>query len=444
MCYKFIFLSTFILIGSARSSNPVAPLSFSQSSLSTSDTLNGIVFTFAVSQDTLGIFDTLNMTLSALNQTSQNDTIPVSDYLYRWLLVNDKGITISGGPTVINNLIYNVVVSPNQSATLYRIGYPMADIFNSPIEPGTYSLTWNLWNELSFQLNLVCGRSKNEIVDSLGISSPIYPLRVGNRWMYQTWYQFPNTVIQGDTVAQTVVGEELLDGEKWFLVRSDFNGDQLMTVRQDGIYTYIQNFKEAVLRYKYPAVSNEQYNSAYELWTGYADSLVPFQMSVDSINEPISTPSGSYQCNKYHFPEVIVSIGNASTEVGSEDMFLSNVGPVKIVGGNEYIELISFAEIITKVTNARNAAPDAFQLFQNYPNPCNPSTTISFTLPRQSIVSLKVYDILGREVSTLVSGEMQAGNYTRQWNAENMPSGVYFYRLQAGTYSETKKLLLLR
>jgi hypothetical protein len=57
---------------------------------------------------------------------------------------------------------------------------------------------------------------------------------------------------------------------------------------------------------------------------------------------------------------------------------------------------------------------------------------------------LKVYDILGREVSTLVSGEMQAGNYTRQWNAENMPSGVYFYRLQAGTYSETKKLLLLR
>ena len=162
MRYKFIFLSTFILIGSARSSNPVAPLSFSQSSLSTSDTLNGIVFTFAVSQDTLGIFDTLNMTLSALNQTSQNDTIPVSDYLYRWLLVNDKGITISGGPTVINNLIYNVVVSPNQSATLYRIGYPMADIFNSPIEPGTYSLTWNLWNELSFQLKLVCGRSKNE------------------------------------------------------------------------------------------------------------------------------------------------------------------------------------------------------------------------------------------------------------------------------------------
>ena len=315
----------FTFINTARSSNPVAPLAFSQSFIDTSDTLNGIVFTFAVSHDTLGIFDTLSMTLTAFNQTSQNDTIPVSDYLYKWSLVNDKGITISGGPTVISNLIYNVVVSPNQSAVLYRSGYSMADIFNSPIEPGTYLLTWNLWNELSFQLNLVCGRSKNEIEDSLGISSPIYPLKVGNRWMYRTWYQFPNTVIQGDTVAQTVVGEELLNGEKWFLVRSDFNGDQLMTVRQDGIYTYIQNFKEAVLRYKYPAVSKEHYNSAYELWTGYADSLVPFPMSVDSINELISTPSGSYQCSKYHFPEVIVSVENSSTEVGSEDMFLSNV-----------------------------------------------------------------------------------------------------------------------
>ncbi len=167
-------------------------------------------------------------------------------------------------------------------------------------------------------------------------------------------------------------------------------------------------------------------------------------MSVDSINELISTPSGSYQCSKYHFPEVIVSVENSSTEVGSEDMFLSNVGPVKIVGGNEYRELISFAETITEVTNAPKAAPDAFQLFQNYPNPFNPATTISFTLPSRSLVSLKIFDIVGREVSTIVSGELQAGSYTRQWNAAAFSSGVYFYRLQAGTYSETKKLLLLK
>jgi hypothetical protein len=85
-----------------------------------------------------------------------------------------------------------------------------------------------------------------------------------------------------------------------------------------------------------------------------------------------------------------------------------------------------------------------FVLNQNYPNPFNPMTTISFILPSKSFVSLKVFDLLGKEVTTIVSEEMPAGNYSRQWNANGMPSGVYFYRLQAGSYTETKKLILLR
>jgi hypothetical protein len=89
-------------------------------------------------------------------------------------------------------------------------------------------------------------------------------------------------------------------------------------------------------------------------------------------------------------------------------------------------------------------APKSYAVYQNYPNPFNPTTSISFDIPSRSVVSLKVFDLLGREVSTIVSGELQAGRYTRQWNATDISSGVYFYRLQAGTYSETKKLLLLK
>jgi hypothetical protein len=86
-----------------------------------------------------------------------------------------------------------------------------------------------------------------------------------------------------------------------------------------------------------------------------------------------------------------------------------------------------------------------FALNQNYPNPFNPTTNISFSIPSKSFVSLKVFDLLGREVATLVSEEMLAGNHSRQWNAINIPSGVYFYRLQAGSsYNETKKLILLK
>jgi hypothetical protein len=89
-------------------------------------------------------------------------------------------------------------------------------------------------------------------------------------------------------------------------------------------------------------------------------------------------------------------------------------------------------------------APLHFALEQNYPNPFNPSTTISFSLPSISFVSLKIFDLLGREVATVVSEEMSAGKYTKQWNANGMPSGIYYFRLQAGSFSESKKLVLLR
>jgi hypothetical protein len=85
-----------------------------------------------------------------------------------------------------------------------------------------------------------------------------------------------------------------------------------------------------------------------------------------------------------------------------------------------------------------------FDLCQNYPNPFNPTTTISFNLPSRSFVSLKVFNLLGREVATIVSEELSEGKYLRQWKAGDMASGVYFYRLQAGSFTETKKLLLLK
>ncbi|MBI3766091.1 MAG: T9SS type A sorting domain-containing protein, partial [Ignavibacteriales bacterium] len=98
---------------------------------------------------------------------------------------------------------------------------------------------------------------------------------------------------------------------------------------------------------------------------------------------------------------------------------------------------------VTEVKN-RTVAPIEFALQQNYPNPFNPATTISFNLPSKSFVSLKVFNALGEEVSVLLSEVLPAGTYAPQWNAENLASGVYFYRLQAGNLVETRNLLLLR
>jgi len=94
--------------------------------------------------------------------------------------------------------------------------------------------------------------------------------------------------------------------------------------------------------------------------------------------------------------------------------------------------------------SSNSTLPKSIDLFQNYPNPFNPSTKISWQLPVGSPASLKVYDILGREVATLVNEFKLAGKYETEFNAEALPSGVYFYRIQAGSFVETKKMILLK
>jgi len=100
-------------------------------------------------------------------------------------------------------------------------------------------------------------------------------------------------------------------------------------------------------------------------------------------------------------------------------------------------------ETITSVAN-ETLLPANFVLNQNYPNPFNPTTTISFSLPSKSFAKLKVFDVLGREVAALLSEELAAGTYSKQWDASGLPSGVYFYRIQAGSFIETRKLILLK
>jgi hypothetical protein len=97
----------------------------------------------------------------------------------------------------------------------------------------------------------------------------------------------------------------------------------------------------------------------------------------------------------------------------------------------------------------RDLTPEAFALSQNYPNPFNPTTEIQFTIVNRLLTIVKVFDVLGREVATLVNEVKEPGTYTVQFsanggNGSNLASGVYFYRLQAGSFVQTKTLLLLR
>ena len=100
--------------------------------------------------------------------------------------------------------------------------------------------------------------------------------------------------------------------------------------------------------------------------------------------------------------------------------------------------------IISTSIDRSEEVPDNFVLSQNYPNPFNPSTVISYQLPVNSLVSLKVFDMLGREVSVLVDGMQSAGLHMVEFNASNIPSGIYIYRLEAGNTSLTRRMTLLK
>jgi hypothetical protein len=127
-------------------------------------------------------------------------------------------------------------------------------------------------------------------------------------------------------------------------------------------------------------------------------------------------------------------------------------------GGGEYMGSISIkgavvngelygdtTQIITSVFDLEEPSSNSnYKISQNYPNPFNPSTTISYSIPKAEFVTLKVFDILGRETASLVNESKEAGNYSLTFNAGNIPSGIYFYKLTSGSFMATKKLILLK
>jgi hypothetical protein len=138
----------------------------------------------------------------------------------------------------------------------------------------------------------------------------------------------------------------------------------------------------------------------------------------------VSQPGGTtYNINGVSFTDA-----NTGTAVGSYGIILRTTN-----GGLTFVE----EELL-------NQMPSKFLLSQNYPNPFNPVTKIKYTVPQLSIVTIKVFDILGNEIEVLINEEKPAGIYEIKWNAANLSSGVYLYQLRAGNFIKTNKMILLR
>jgi Secretion system C-terminal sorting domain len=136
--------------------------------------------------------------------------------------------------------------------------------------------------------------------------------------------------------------------------------------------------------------------------------------------------------------------GHGTTNAPQSYRYSDNTVSGKIVYRLKQIDRDGKFEYSKEVEVTATAAPTVFALSQNYPNPFNPTTVIGYSIASASHVSLKVFDMLGREIATLVNGQMAPGNYTAAFDASRLSSGVYFYRLDAGTFSDVKRLSVMK
>ena len=225
---------------------------------------------------------------------------------------------------------------------------------------------------------------------------------------------------------------------KCFVERSYKSGrGKIISVSKDGLndqYTFVTNQSTSLwntLNQCKPA-----FFAAADVATNYnaLDSLI---MYADTLHENKYT-TGSWS----NFSAALASAVTAKTQNYSASVSADTT--LGLAKNNLHAAIEGLVMISTGIDVVDGKISKVFALSQNYPNPFNPTTEISYQLPVSSKVSIKVYDMLGREVVTLFAGERQAGNYTVSFNGAGFASGVYIYQMKAGNFVETRKLVLLK
>lgn len=176
------------------------------------------------------------------------------------------------------------------------------------------------------------------------------------------------------------------------------------------------------------------------LGTAICNYVNCFPPEIDTVTEIYSSSTNSDDTLSFHFYcyDII------------ENRFIHGAGHIRIraelvSNPSQFIELDFRANTSQTIGIQQiSSVVKDFSLAQNYPNPFNPVTKINFSIPNNEYVSLRVYDMLGREVSVLVNGQLTAGEYQADFNAMGLSSGMYYYSLRAGEYVDTKKMVLVK
>lgn len=262
-------------------------------------------------------------------------------------------------------------------------------------------------------------------------SNSYFPLEVGNRWDYFVMLDPPGGPPYYDTLSIEILSrEELPNGKSYFVFSEAIPFSPLTKyVRMDDGFVYFYKIEDSTdcfaFRFDLPHQTNYYNCVGYDLFVLHHGmiSLGPYLAIIDSVQE--------------HWPY------RFSKKLGVIEYFKGGIIEITYELRGCKISGEIFGNLLVSVDNGNNLI-NQFNLNQNYPNPVNPTTKIKYSIPKTSKVKLTVFDVLGVGIETLVNEEEPVGIYEVSWNANGLPSGIYFYQLRAGEFVDTKKMMLLR
>jgi|WetSurMetagenome_2_1015567.scaffolds.fasta_scaffold31945_2 hypothetical protein len=384
---------------------------------------------------------------------------------------SSRADTCSGNSYVVSG-IYDTVLFGTQSRTKEYSYYTSAlhqgshyeTEFTKNIGPSYYmnatsAVTW--YNCDTYQLTgcvlngTVYGDTSSTIPPSYADSARYFPLAVGNKWVYLHANSIGGPYTYWTTVT-TITKDTIINNKKYFLINNiSFTGMTNFWIRYDSTNGHLNCFSPNESSCNYERMFYDLSDNIGDSCNNNTTSCVFNIYKCSQINDSVLFGINSRVKTYYS------SYSNPSTGGGSDiSKFAKNIGYLYYnhnycgIHAQDYTYVWLMGGVVngqvfgdTTLTNTniiKTIVPDKFALFQNYPNPFNPKTSIKYSVPSIQYIRLNIYDILGKEVATLVNEKQSPGTYEVLFDGSMSPSGVYFYKLTAGDFSETKKMLMIK
>ncbi len=353
---------------------------------------------------------------------------------------DDGQFTFDATNSIVKIMVYKPVISP--------VHFKVEGATGTPTELSGANTVINQWEELTFNFSGVIGQTYNRLV-----IIPDFYARPQENIIYIDNIKVPDGVVIIVPEPTVPAPTPTLPQSEVISVFSDVYNDipgtnlnpgwgqstvfSLITIQGDTTMVYGNlNYQGIELGSSQNLIAAGMQYLHLDFWNANSTNLGVYLISPGPVETRVSlVPPGT--------TETWISVDIPLSAFAPVD--LTNVFQFKFDGnGTIYLDNIYFSTRLSDVREVGNSFPSDFTLEQNYPNPFNPSTNIRFSLPEANQVTLKVFDMLGQEVTTLVNEFINAGSYEVTFDASNLPTGIYTYSLTAGNFQSVKKMMLIR